>query len=166
MNNIVISMFDKTQCHIFDIQHEGCQEFDDNIIAYGGDVRDHKATLTNLIANNNVVAVFAFPPCTDLAVSGARWFKRKAKENPDYRREAMGLVYFARDIGELSGAPYFIENPVSVISSEWRKPDYSFHPWEYTNYCPDEERANFRSATPMGFSLALYYALTHGAIPT
>lgn len=30
--------------------------------------------------------------------------------------------------------PYGIENPVSVISSHWRKPDYTFHPYEFTGF--------------------------------
>ena len=37
------------------------------------------------------------------------------------------------------GAPYIIENPVSTISTYWRKPDYSFHPWQYCGLCPDDE---------------------------
>jgi hypothetical protein len=39
---------------------------------------------------------------------------------------------------EWFGAPYLIENPVSTISTYWRKPDYKFHPWEYSGHCPDD----------------------------
>lgn len=35
----------------------------------------------------------------------------------------------------MGGAPYMIENPVSTISTYWRKPDYTFHPYQYTGYC-------------------------------
>ena len=34
-------------------------------------------------------------------------------------------------LAEWSNAPYFIENPVSTVSTYWRKPDYTFHPYEY-----------------------------------
>ena len=80
--------------------------------------------------------VFAnfFPPCTDLAVSGARWFAEKELKNPGTRKRAMELVYWSEKCGKRLGCPYFIENPVSVISSEWRKPNFMFHPYEYGGY--------------------------------
>jgi hypothetical protein len=86
----------------------------------------------------NVVFVAAFPPCTDLAVSGARWFERKRKRNPLFQEEAMDLVYIARDIAEHLGCPYMIENPVSRVSTLWRKPDYLFHPYEYAGWYSNE----------------------------
>lgn len=97
-------------------------------IYIGGDIMDWKDRLTQL---KHVVFVAAFPPCTDLAISGARWFERKRKANPKFQEEAMELLYVARDIAEALGVPYFIENPVSVASTMWRKPDYKFHPYEY-----------------------------------
>ena len=109
----------------------------------------------------------------------------------------MELVYWSDRMGQRLGCPYFIENPVSVISTEWRRPDYSFHPHEYGGYAggaadgytkktclwtgngfelpekkpirlddkthdrihkmgPSPERANMRSATPMGFARAVF----------
>ena len=79
--------------------------------------------------------LFAFPPCTDLAVSGAAHF---AAKGPQVRIDAMRLVYRARDLGERYAIPYMIENPVSVIATEWRKPDYYFHPYEYGGYLPED----------------------------
>lgn len=67
-----------------------------------------------------------FPPCTDLAVSGARWFAKKEKENPGTRKRAMSLVYWSDEFGQKLKCPYFIENPVSVISTEWRHPNFIF----------------------------------------
>lgn len=83
--------------------------------------------------------VLAFPPCDDLAVSGSMHFASKKAKNPNYRREAMELVYRAKQIGELLKCPYVIENPVSVISTEWRKPDYIFNPYEYGGYLPEDD---------------------------
>lgn len=73
-------------------------------------------------------AVFAFPPCTDQSVSGARWFVDKGLAG---LASAIELVERARDICEWSGAPWMLENPVSTISSYWRKPDYTFQPWQF-----------------------------------
>lgn len=64
------------------------------------------------------------PPCTHLAVSGARWFKDKQKE----QAEALQFV------GWLLGAPIphiALENPISIISSAIRKPDQIIQPWMF-----------------------------------
>lgn len=69
------------------------------------------------------LAVF-HPPCTHLAVSGARWFKDKAKEQAD----ALGLV---RALLEAPIPKIALENPISVISSRIRKPDQIVQPWMF-----------------------------------
>ncbi len=66
----------------------------------------------------------AHPPCTHLAVSGARWFKDKQQE----QEEAL------RFVRELMAAPIeriCIENPISIISSRIRKPDQIIQPWQF-----------------------------------
>lgn len=73
-------------------------------------------------------AVFAFPPCTHLAVSGARWF---AEKGIGALVDGLSIVEASRRICEWSGAPWMLENPVGTISSYWRKPDYTFQPWQY-----------------------------------
>jgi site-specific DNA-cytosine methylase len=66
----------------------------------------------------------AHPPCTHLAVSGARWFKSKVKE----QEEALDFVrlLLAAPIPHIA-----LENPVSVISSKIRKPDQVIQPWQH-----------------------------------
>lgn len=66
----------------------------------------------------------AHPPCTHLAVSGARWFKHKVTE----QREALEFVraLMAAPIGRIA-----IENPVSIISTRIRKPDQTIQPWQF-----------------------------------
>lgn len=80
-----------------------------------------------------VKIAFAFPPCDHLAVSGARWFKGKG-----LRKLASSIELFASatEVCEELECPYLIENPVSTISSYWRKPDYKFHPYQYTGWVP------------------------------
>ena len=68
--------------------------------------------------------MIAHPPCTHLAVSVAKWFKYKQKE----QEEALGFVQVLLD------APIekiCLENPVSVISSKIRKPDQIIQPWQF-----------------------------------
>jgi site-specific DNA-cytosine methylase len=68
--------------------------------------------------------MIAHPPCTHLAVSGARWFKNKQRE----QGEALDFVRL------LMAAPIpriAIENPVSIISSHIRKPDQIIQPWQF-----------------------------------
>jgi hypothetical protein len=76
--------------------------------------------------------VFAFPPCTHFAVSGARWFKDKGL---DVLIEALEIVNACRKICEASGAPWMLENPVGTLStiteSYWQAPSHSFNPNDY-----------------------------------
>jgi site-specific DNA-cytosine methylase len=68
--------------------------------------------------------MIAHPPCTHLAVSGARWFKDKQVE----QKEALAFVR------ELLNAPIeriALENPISIISSKIRKPDQIIQPWMF-----------------------------------
>lgn len=68
--------------------------------------------------------MIAHPPCTHLAVSGARWFKGKELE----QAAALEFVSFLMD------APIdkiCIENPVSIISTRIRKPDQIIQPWQF-----------------------------------
>lgn len=80
--------------------------------------------------------IFAFPPCTDLAVSGSRHFEAKRKKNSTFQVEAAITCKVAARLAKKYNVPYMIENPVSVLSSLWRKPDYVFNPNEYGGYLP------------------------------
>jgi hypothetical protein len=83
---------------------------------YQGDVFD--------VINDDWDLMIAHPPCTHLAVSGARWFKDKVTEQEealDFVRKLMNA-----DIGRIC-----IENPVSIISSRIRKPDQTIQPWQF-----------------------------------
>jgi hypothetical protein len=76
----------------------------------------------------DVAFVAAFVPCDHMSVSGARWFKGKGLRKLSY---AIELTAHAAELCEASGAPYMIENPVSTLSTYWRKWDYKFEPWQY-----------------------------------
>lgn len=83
--------------------------------------------------------IFGFPPCTDLAVSGSMHFEKKHKANPEFQNEATALARQVEKLGSLVGCPWFAENPVSVLSTLWRKPDHLFHPYEYGGYLPEDD---------------------------
>ena len=102
MRNHVISLYDYTgealrpwaeagyQCFAYDIQHDGGRT-EGNITYVHADLYDTN-TLLEIIARHGTNACFmsAFPPCTDLASSGARWWKGTAESNPDFPLEAAG----------------------------------------------------------------------------
>ena len=136
-DKIVISLFDHTGnmvapwadagflCYCVDLRHPPGETRDGNIVRIGADVHEW------LPPYAPVGILFAFPPCTDVAVSGARWFKDKglgalivALQNFD---DALRLAEWTR-------APYLIENPVSTVSTYWRKPDHIFDPCDYGGY--------------------------------
>lgn len=116
-------------CYCVDIQHPAGEQRDGNIVRVGVDM------LRWLPPRYRVKICFGFPPCTHLAVSGARWFKSKG-----VGELVEGLTLFARaiELMEWIGAPFMLENPTSVVSSHWRKPDQSFDPWQYTRLCIDD----------------------------
>lgn len=109
-------------CYCVDLLHEPGEHRDGNIIRVGADMRDW------LPPRGDIAFAAFFPPCTDVAVSGARWFKDKGLGS---LINSLALFDVAVKLAEWSGAPYMIENPVSVVSTYWRKPDYTFDPWNY-----------------------------------
>lgn len=190
---IVISCFDKSTnmvkpwaeagylCYCVDIQHPPGETVDGNIVRVGADMIDW------MPPRDKIAFAAFFPPCTDVAVSGARWFKDKGI---GALWRSLRLFDVSVKLAEWCDAPYIIENPVSTVSSYWRKPDHTFNPNDYGDpytkkTClwvgggfvmpdknpvepvlgskmhlmpPSEDRANKRSETPMGFSNAVFMA--------
>jgi hypothetical protein len=68
------------------------------------------------------------PPCTDLAVSGARHFKSKLEKDPLCQKRALDFVRYCMDLPIERIA---VENPVSIISSHIRKPEQIIQPWQF-----------------------------------
>lgn len=70
--------------------------------------------------------IIAHPPCTDLAVSGARWFKQKQKDGRQKRS-----IDFFMEFTKCECKRVAIENPICIMSSIWRKPDQIIQPWQF-----------------------------------
>jgi len=154
---IVLSLYDYTgealkpwaeagyTCYAFDIQHSDkprIQDIDEGSITYMKmDLWDTNNInyLKTWFQPCDVVFGMAFPVCTDLAVSGAAHFKRKAAVDPNFQIKASNHAKWCADLFDALGIPYFIENPVSRLATLWRKPDYTFHPYQYGGYIPSEE---------------------------
>lgn len=188
MSRLVLSLFDLTGNMVKPWADAGFDTLCVDIQRDGTDI------LRWLPPRREYQIIFAFPPCTNLSVSGARWFKDKGLAGLG---SAIELIERARDICEWACAPWMLENPVSTLSTYWRAPDHIFHPHQFAglepadNYTkktclwtgndfrmpqpfplpdaarPDDRihkaapgplRANFRSATPMGFARAVFEA--------
>lgn len=184
------------QAFLVDPQH-GITRTEGPVTKFAGTIEDALPAIGELIRTGDVAMVFGFPPCTDMAVSGARWFESKRAADKMFQAKAVMVAEQCRTIGRLSGAPWFVENPVSVLASAFGKPQHTFHPADFTAYEPGDnytkktclwagggfvmpqpakdstlgapdnrihfaspgpERANFRSATPMGFAHAVFDA--------
>lgn len=134
-----------------------------------------------------IVFMACFPPCTDVAGSGARDFKIKGTP---LLCDALHLFNTSIQVCEYARCPYMVENPVGVLSSHVRKPDYMFDPCDYGDpytkktclwtgggfvmpekrrvepvlgsmmhtMTPGADRQRKRSETPRGFAQAVFEA--------
>jgi site-specific DNA-cytosine methylase len=68
--------------------------------------------------------MIAFPPCTHLSVSGARWFKDKQEE------QKAGIAFFMA-LANANIPRIAIENPIGIMSTRYRKPDQIIQPWQF-----------------------------------
>jgi hypothetical protein len=73
--------------------------------------------------------VIAFPPCTHLASSGARWFAEKRRDG----RQQLGIDLFMDTVELCSrhARAWAVENPVGIMSTVYRKPDQIIQPWQF-----------------------------------
>ena len=84
---------------------------------YQGDIFD-------ILDNERWDMMLAFPPCTHLCASGARWWKEKRQQQKD-------AIEFVRRLMIADIPRIAIENPVGILSTVIRKPDQIIHPWQY-----------------------------------
>jgi hypothetical protein len=70
--------------------------------------------------------IIAFPPCTDLAVSGARHFERKIADGSQQKSIDFFMKFVNADCAKIA-----IENPIGIMSGKYRKPDQIIQPWHF-----------------------------------
>lgn len=73
--------------------------------------------------------IFSFPSCTELAGSGEKHERSECDISV-----AVDAARVAERLGAKYQCPWMVENPVGKLSTEWRKPDYYFNPFEYGGY--------------------------------
>lgn len=140
------------ECIAVDVKHEGEERTEE---VGSGSIEFVSADITDWLPPRREYAfVAAFPPCDNLAVSGARWFKQKGL---DGLHTGVECVMAAREIADWAdpNCGWMIENPVSTLSSYWRDPDYTFDPYEYDEYTSEDERYTKKTClwTGDGFSM-------------
>lgn len=117
-----------------DPQH-GASSIDGPVERIAGTIIDAMPRLSEIIRTERVVFVFGFPPCTDVAVSGSLHFEAKRAKDIHFQAKAALVAEQCRMIGMAAGCAWGFENPVSVFSSIFGKPQHSFHPYQFTSIC-------------------------------
>lgn len=175
------------ECLCIDTRHSIRQSAEEVVGERGGSIQFQWGDVRQLGRVPEAAIVFAAPPCTHLAVSGARDFTKKGLR---LLIDALEVVEACRILCEWSNAPWMLENPVSRLSTCWRKPDHTFDPCDYGDLwtkktclwtgngfvmppkqrveptegskmhlmAPSSDRAALRSETPMGFARAVFQA--------
>jgi hypothetical protein len=105
-----------------------------------GTILEMIPVIRQVMRKYDIAFVMGFPPCTDVAVSGAAHFESKRKQDQHFQAKAALVAEQCRMIGELSGSPWFFENPVSVFASIFGKPDFTFHPYEFGGYLQEDDQ--------------------------
>ena len=84
--------------------------------------------------------LMASPPGEALSTGGARWWRQKAVDDPDFQLKAVDAAKECWYIAEaLGNVPFYIENPVGMLSQLWREPDHVFEPFQFGAYLPDDD---------------------------
>lgn len=151
---VIISLFEYTgtmlrpwadagyTCFAYDIQHVEPRFEPSSTASTGGiwymhfdaDDLDQWADLCTAHGQSDVRMIFSFPPCTDLAGSGAAHWARKRAANPAFQEQAAARAMHSKSLAGYLGAPYMIENPVGAMSRFLGKAQHSFHPYQYGGY--------------------------------
>jgi hypothetical protein len=107
-----------------DLEHEA---YSCDILPSEGPARWHiQGDALKALADEKWDLAICFPPCTHLAVSGARWFPAK---RADGRQQA--AVQFVRDLLAAPVPRICVENPIGILSTLIRKPDQIIQPWQF-----------------------------------
>lgn len=115
-------------CVIVDIKHTKGSNKDGRLIRLGYRVEEIRQSFSPERLQKAIG--FAAPPCTDVAVSGARHFQAKGLKA---LITSLQTLESCVHILEQTQA-WMLENPVSTFSTYWRKPDYSFNPYQFASH--------------------------------
>ena len=156
-NNVVLSLFEYTgtmlrpwaeagfHCYAYDLQHTTprVENVGPGSITFVPWDADAPSSYTNVLADFHHTGapamLFSFPPCTDLAGSGARHWKAKAERDPMFQLKAAARAVRSEELAQWFGCPFMVENPVGALSRHMGKPSVIFNPCDYGGYIPEHE---------------------------
>ena len=129
------------ECYAYDIQHPVEGKVCDGIHFVRADLFDTKSVERIVHRHRGRVhLVSAFPVCTDLASSGACWWKGKRDKDPEFQERAARRAMQCEEMAEAMGCgAWYVENPVGALSRLWRKPDHIFDPCDYGRYLSETD---------------------------
>lgn len=153
MTRVVVSLFDESgnmgrpwadagyAVHCFDILNI---DRETEYFPSGGLIMYHYADLDDyaqwpFIKSLRPSLMFSFSPCDDVAVSGSLHFAKKLAANPQCQIIACNRARLVEKLANEAGCAWMHENPVSVLSTMWRKPDFYFDPSDYGGYLPEND---------------------------
>jgi site-specific DNA-cytosine methylase len=127
MKKPVLVACEESQAVTVKLRNMGIEAFSNDIVDCSGPLPQYhiRADLNDII-NEEWGMIIAFPPCTDLCVSGSTWFEEKRKDGRQQR-----AFEFFMNIVNANCKHIAIENPVGVMSTLYRKPDQIIHPYYF-----------------------------------
>jgi len=126
------------ECWIVDVQHPRGVTKEGRLRRVGADIHELYRGHWWLPKDAHLTA--SFPDCTYLTISGNRW---QAERGPGCVGRGLLFADACWRLHVAYGAPWMMENPaVGRLSSSWRKPDFTFHPWELAGWNEDIQQDN------------------------
>jgi len=127
VKNKVLIACEESQAVTIELRKIGIEAYSCDIEpCSGGHPEWHIQKDVALLLNQEWDIIIAFPPCTHLAVSGARWFKEKRADG----RQQNAIDFFMK----IASAPcerIAIENPIGIMSTYYQKPNQIIQPWMF-----------------------------------
>ena len=118
---------EESQAVTIELRKLGHEAYSCDIIeCSGGHPEWHIMKDVREVLNDTWDMIIAFPPCTDLAVSGAAWFEEKRKDGRQQASIDFFMMFANHPCQRIA-----IENPVGIMSSIWRKPDQIIQPYQF-----------------------------------
>lgn len=126
MKKILIAC-EESQVVTIEFRNLGFEAYSCDILDCSGNYSEwHLKTDVIPLLNEFWDLIIAFPPCTHLAISGARYFEQKRKDG----RQQEGIDFFMKFVNAKCDK-IAIENPIGIMSNLYRKPDQIIQPYEF-----------------------------------
>lgn len=123
----VLVACEESQAVTIELRKLGHETFSCDLLeCSGGHPEWHLQTDVTELLKEQWDMIIAFPPCTDLTVSGARWFKEKIADGRQQKSIEFFMQFVNVDCDKIA-----IENPIGIMSTKYRKPDQIIQPWQF-----------------------------------